>query len=189
MEDNWITEGCRFVKWEVKSPRKTDQWAFSITLALAMSGISQTHPQPMAERLAAILNDSAEPGWTFIAENGYVNAYFAPSRLSHYFRGDRSLQEEMIQDVKGGAYALYRLKMIRSALQARNVLPLEEDPHMSEGLVEGFGTLFDLPPDPESGVKWAEFVGKITTEGKLMTLSPEDQRILMTFIERAIPSK
>ena len=187
MEDNWITEGCRFVKWEVKNPRKSDTWAFSMTLALAMSGITQSPPQPMAELLAARLSDSAEPGWTFVAENGYINAYFAPSRLAHYFRGRRSLQLALAESVKGGAYALYRLDMIRSALLVKGVQPACEEALLSEDLIQRFGQLFDLPADAETAQAWSETVGKLTMEGKLVGLQPEEQGILLTFIQKALP--
>ncbi len=186
MEDNWITESCRFVQWEIKNPRSQDTWAFSMTLALAVAGALEQNPQSLATTFASRLEALAEPGWHFIAESGYINAYFEPSCLEDYLRRGTGLDYEALSRVNGGAYATYRLRVINKAMEAKGVKALDRRTHLEEGVINRFSDIFVKPNDDEGWEKWAKSVSKMTLEGKLRNLSGHEASALKAFIEASL---
>lgn len=187
MEDNWITEGRRLITWEIKSPKKTDKWLFSIPLALPFAASLKESPTPIAQHIAEVLNAQAEAGWQFIAENAYVNGYFTPNNLRDYLGSRRLLKEELLLTDEG-AYALYRLEMIYQSLVVKGVKPAGEESVLTPTLLERFDHILQLPTSALERLKWAQAIGKLTSEGRLIDLSSEDQSLLMGFMECVIKS-
>lgn len=187
MEDNWITEGRRLITWEIKSPRKTDKWVFSIPLALPFGASIRCSPMPIAQHIAQVLSENTESGWQFVAENGYVNAYFTPRSLKDYL-GERRLNKEDLLLTDEGAYALYRLQMIEKSLRIKGTVPATQQTPMTSYMIEQFGPIFDLPQSGEALKKWASSVSKLTSEGRLIGLTEPDKALLLGFLEQALES-
>lgn len=180
MEDNWIAEGSRFVSWEVKTPRTQDNWAFSMTLALVYGGISQRNPQILAQSICDYLNPLAEAGWHFKAENGYLNAYFEPTKLSDYIRRFGPINRGLLS----GAYGLYRLAVLRQALESRGVEPASLDSSISEDTETRLGELLVAPESSEDWKRWLKRVEALTLEGKLHNMNKETEAVLLCLIKK-----
>lgn len=186
MEDNWITESSRFIQWEIKNPRRQDAWAFSMTLALAVAGALESEAQVLAQKFARALEMSADPGWHFVAENGYINAYFEPSCLEDYLKRGVGLDYDALGKAPSGAYATYRLRVINKAMEVKGVKPLDRRAHLEEGVINRFGDLFTKPSDDEGWEIWAKNVSKMTAEGRLRHMSPHEASALKAFIEASL---
>lgn len=180
MEDNWIGEGSRFVSWEVKVPRAQDTWAFSMTLALVYGGISQKKPQELAIAICDYLNPLAEAGWHFKAENGYINAYFEPTKLIDYLRRFQAINRGLLS----GSYGLYRLAVIRQALESRGILPAPDDCSLCEDTERRIGELLIAPESDEDWKKWIKRVEALTSEGKLFGMQVETEAVLLSLIKK-----
>lgn len=180
MEDNWIAEGSRFVSWEIKNPRAQDAWAFSMTLALVYGGISQKNPQQLAQTLCDYLNPQAEAGWHFKAENGYMNAYFEPTKLSDYLRRFSPVNRSLLT----GVYGLYRLAVLRQALESRNVMAASNEMSLSEDTEKRLGELLIAPESDADWLRWIKKVEQLTAEGRLYNMAKETEQVLLALIKK-----
>lgn len=182
MEGNWITEGGRFVKWELRDARPGEPWQFSLTLAMALAGVLQEKPEVLADRLAAALTAQAPSGWVFSALGGYVNACFEPKTLTDYVKQGRIFTLADMAGVDGSAYALYRLAVLKKALLARGVEPLGLDEPLEKACQERFHNLFLMPQSAGDCQRWFKEVSQLTLSGKLRDLSEAEKRALLGFL-------
>lgn len=180
MEDNWIAEGSRFVSWEIKTPRPQDAWAFSMTLALVYGGISQRNPQQLAQLICDCLNPQTEAGWHFKAENGYINAYFEPTKLSDYLRRFGPINRSLLS----GTYGLYRLAVLRQALESRGLTPASSEVSLSEDTEGRLGELLIAPESDADWKRWIKRVEQLTAEGKLRGMQQDTAQVLLALIKK-----
>lgn len=183
MEGNWIAENGRVFTWELRGSKPQEEWAFAISFCLALAAIRKEPPMPLAEQLALKLTAEAPAGWSFIAANGYVNAYFSPLCLQDFLRRGFDITKDMPAVVDLDGYARYRLGMIRSALIARGIVPLPPEAPLSKDCLDRFSVLFLKPDTEDEWEKWCQFIRTMTSAGLLNHLTPDCEQALLTFVE------
>ncbi len=183
-DGSWKMPTGQLVKWEIKETKvpEAGALAFSMTGAFALAGALKRDPVLLAEELSQKLTETAPRAWSFSALKGYINAYFQPSSLSDYgFDRVKSI-ENTLEDVVGGEYALYRLKVIRRSLVAKKVVPLPLEAELSNACVQRFSSLFLMPTTALEWQKWVIQVEKMTVDGKLVGIDAHMLSALLAFL-------
>jgi hypothetical protein len=182
MEDNWIADTGRVVKWEIRDAKAHESWQFSITLGMTLGSIFKEAPDKWARFISEKLSEEAPVGWTFEPTNGFVNAYFKPYCLKDYLGSGFKLEVDIASNIAERDYAIYRLRIIQKSLIARGVQPsLLEEP-IETVCLDRFAELFLPPETKEESQLWCKRVHHLTTEGKLIGLEVSSQSTLLAFL-------
>lgn len=181
---SWQMPNGQLVKWEIKETKVPDagSLAFSTAVAFALAGALKRDPVLLAEELSQKLTETAPRAWSFSALNGYINAYFQPSSLSDYGYDRVKSIENTLEDMVGGEYALYRLKVLRRSLVAKKVVPLPLEAELSNACTERFSSLFLMPTTALEWQKWVIQVEKMTVDGKLVGIDAHMLSALRAFL-------
>lgn len=182
MEDNWIADTGRVIKWEIKDAKAQESWQFSITLGMTLGSIFKEAPDKWAQFISEKLSANAPIGWVFEPTNGFVNAYFKPYCLKDYLRSGFKAEVDIASNIAERDYAIYRLRIIQKSLIARGVQPsLIEEP-IDAVCLDRFSDLF-LPPETKDECQlWCKNVHSMTAEGKLIGLEAHSQSTLLAFL-------
>jgi hypothetical protein len=199
-DGSWQMPNGKFVKWEIKETKVPDAGTlafstagtlgfstagslrFSTTVAFALAGALKRDPILLAEELSQKLTETAPRAWSFSPLKGYINAYFQPSSLSDYgFDGIKGI-ENTLEDMVGGEYALYRLKVLKRSLVAKKVVPLPLEAELSNACIQRFSSLFLMPTTPLDWQKWVIQVEKMTADGKLVDIDAHMLSALLAFL-------